>query len=294
MIGAVDATVPQVAPDRDRGPGLDAALLAEAAGLPLASVEVCDAIDSTNRELMRRAPQPLPPGTASACRVLLAGQQVAGRGRRGRVWLSDPADSLTFSVAVDHRRTAATPPLVGLSLVLGVAVAGVAGGLAPGVGLKWPNDLLRDGRKCAGMLVETRLTGDLERIVIGLGVNLRLPQEIARTIDQPACGLLDGADALPRREALAGRFARALIDATLRFLAEGFADTAARWAPYDVLQGREVTILEDGRPRILGRAVGLDDSGALKLATPSGVVAVSVGDVSARLGDLMSAGGKTR
>lgn len=294
MIAAVDATVPQVAPAPSGGPGLDAALLSAAAGLPLSAVEVCESIGSTNRELMRRAPLPLAAGSAAACHVLLAGRQVAGRGRRGRVWLSDPADSLTFSVAIDHRRTQATPPLVGLSLALGVAMAGVASRLAPGVGLKWPNDLLRDGRKCAGMLVEARSTGDLERIVMGLGVNLRLPEAIARTIDQPACGLLDGADAVPRREELAGRFARALIDATLRFLAEGFADTAARWAPYDVLQGREVTILEDGRARIVGRAVGLDGSGALQLATPSGVVAVSVGDVSARLGDLMSGAGNPR
>ena len=294
MIRCVDAPVPRAAPDRDRGPALDAALLAAAAGLPLAAVEVCEAIDSTNREMMQRAPLRIPEGAEPACHVLLAGRQVAGRGRRGRVWLSDPADSLTFSVAVDHRRTAGTPPLVGLSLALGAAVAGVASERVPGVGLKWPNDLLRDGRKCAGMLVETRTTGDLERIVIGLGVNLRLPQEIARTIDQPACGLLDGADALPRREVLAGKFARALIDATLRFLAEGFADTAARWAPYDVLQGREVTILEDGRARIVGRAVGLDGSGALMLATPAGVVAVSVGDVSARLGDLTSGAGSSR
>jgi BirA family biotin operon repressor/biotin-[acetyl-CoA-carboxylase] ligase len=268
---------------------LDAALIAAAAALPARCVEVVDSIDSTNKELMRRPAGPPAPGGAPAVHVLVAVEQVAGRGRRGRSFISDPRDSLTFSVAIDHRRGALTPALVGLPLALGVAVAGAASAWAPGIGLKWPNDLLRNGRKCAGMLVETRLSGDLERIVIGLGVNLRLPDALARAIDQPACGLFDPGAAMPPREELAGRLARALIDAAERFLAEGFGDTAARWAPFDVLAGREVTILEDGRATLAGRADGLDSTGALRLRTSGGVVAVAVGDVSARLSDLTGA-----
>jgi BirA family biotin operon repressor/biotin-[acetyl-CoA-carboxylase] ligase len=259
--------------------------------LPLDCVEVVESIGSTNRELMGR-----PAGAAAVAAgrpssfVLLAGSQVAGRGRRGRTWVSDPADSLTFSVAIDHRRNAATPALVGLSLSLGVSVAQAASGYASGIGLKWPNDLLRDGRKCAGMLIETRSSGDLERIVIGLGVNLRLPDEIARSLDQPACGLFEPGATVPRREELAGRFARALIDATMNFLERGFADTASDWARFDVLSGREVSILEEGRPALVGRADGLDPTGALRVLTADGMVAVAVGDVSARLGDLTRRG----
>jgi BirA family biotin operon repressor/biotin-[acetyl-CoA-carboxylase] ligase len=271
--------------------GLDAALIAAAAALPAPCVEVVDSIDSTNKELMRRPAGPPDPGGAPAVHLLLAVQQVAGRGRRGRSFVSDPRDSLTFSVAIDHRRGAHTPALVGLPLALGVAVAKTASAWVSGVGLKWPNDLLRDGRKCAGMLIETRLSGELERIVIGLGVNLRLPDALARAIDQPACGLFDPGAPMPPREELAGRFARALIDAAERFLSAGFGDTAAQWAPFDVLAGREVVILEEGRPRLAGRADGLDPTGALRLRTPGGVVAVAVGDVSARLSDLGGASG---
>jgi BirA family biotin operon repressor/biotin-[acetyl-CoA-carboxylase] ligase len=266
--------------------GLDAGLLAERSGLPVACVEVVDAIDSTNRELMTRPLAQAVAPEAPAVRLLLADRQLAGRGRRGRVWLSDPADSLTFSVAVDHRRTPSTPVLAGLSVALGVAVAQAASAWAGGLGLKWPNDLLRDGRKCAGLLVESRIGGEVERIVAGLGVNIRLPDDIARAIDQPACGLFEPGAAVPRKEVLAGRLGRALIDATLRFLAHGFAGVAADWARFDVLAGRQVTILEAGRPTLVGRADGLDDTGALRLLTATGPVTVAVGEVSARLGDL--------
>lgn len=271
----------------------DAGLLAGAAGLPAACVEVVESIGSTNRELMSR-----PMGGAASIgvheglvtRLLLADRQVAGRGRRGRAWHSDPADSLTFSVSLDYLRTPSTPPLVGLSVALGVAVARTASEWADGLGLKWPNDLLRDGRKCAGLLVESRIGGQVERIVAGLGVNIRLPDEIARSIDQPACGLFESGAAAPPREVMAGRLGRALIDATQRFLVHGFADAAAGWARFDALAGRQVTILEAGAPVLLGRADGVDGSGALRLLTADGLVAVAVGEVSARLGDLTGSG----
>lgn len=271
-------------------PGLDAGLLAEASGLPVSCVEVVDAIDSTNRELMARPMAKPGAQDGPVVRLLLADRQLAGRGRRGRVWLSDPADSLTFSVAVDHRRAPSTPALAGLSVALGLSVAQAASAWAAGLGLKWPNDLLRDGRKCAGLLVESRIGGEVERIVAGLGVNIRLSDDIARTIDQPACGLFEAGAAVPRKEVLAGRLGRALIDATRRFLAHGFADAAAGWARFDVLAGRQVTILEAGLPTLVGRADGLDDTGALRLLTADGPVTVAVGEVSARLGDLTRPG----
>ena len=290
MIAAVDSLDQHSSPDPAADAALDGARIAEAAGLPVDCIEVVDAIDSTNKELMRRPAGPPDPLGTPEVHVLFAVRQLAGRGRRGRSFVSDPRDSLTFSVAIDHRRGLQTPALVGLPLALGVAVAQAASAWVRGIGLKWPNDLLRDGRKCAGMLVETRLSGDHERIVIGLGVNLRLPETLARAIDQPACGLFEAGAAMPPREELAGRFARALVDAARRFLAEGFGGTAAQWAPFDVLAGREVRILEDGRVKLVGRADGLDPTGALRVRTPDGVVAVAVGDVSARLADLAGAG----
>lgn len=280
MIPPVDALPdrfePAVAP-----PGLDPVKIARAALLAPDRVEVVDTIASTSTELMSR-PGSEPPGTV---RVLVAQRQLAGRGRQGRVFLSDPEDSLTFSIALERRRAPGTPPLVGLPLALGVAVARCAAGYVDGIGLKWPNDLLRHGRKCAGMLVEARTSAMQERVVIGLGVNLRLSPSIAARLDQPVTGLFDEAATAPPREALIGELARALIDAAEEFFVRGFGDTAARWAPFDAFAGRDVNILEGGRIILSGRAAGLDPTGALRLQTPSGVVAVAAGDVSARAAD---------
>lgn len=266
-------------------------MLAAAAGLPLHCAEIVDSIDSTNRELMRRPALAAPPAGGFAWTLLLARSQSAGRGRRGRTWFSDPADTLTFSLACEHDRGPGTPPLAGLSVAAGVAVAEAVAPLAQGIGLKWPNDLMRNGRKCAGLLTETRLNGQRERIVFGWGVNLALPDEIARAIDQPACGLFEPGAPRPSHEALAGRLARALIEVTEQFLRTGLAGIPERWSRFDVLAGREVTLLEDGRPKLKGIADGLAEGGELRVLTAGGPVVVAAGDVSARLGDLTGAGG---
>lgn len=260
-----------------RAPALDPIAIAQAAGLSPDVVEVVDAIASTNSELMSRGL------TGREVTLLAAVHQFAGRGRQGRSFLSEPGDSLTFSVALERSRDERSPPLTGLTLALGVAVAECVSRHVDGVGLKWPNDLLRAGRKCAGMLVETRSAGTRDRVVIGLGVNLRVSDSIASRLDQPVGGLFDDApEAMPARERLLGELARALIDAARGFFDRGFADTARRWTPFDVFEGREVTILEQGRVQCVGVADGLDSTGALRLLTPTGVVLIAAGDVSAR------------
>ncbi|MEN9314442.1 MAG: hypothetical protein RIS35_835 [Pseudomonadota bacterium] len=260
-----------------REPALDASTIARAAGLAPGAVEVVDAIASTNTELMSRGL------TGREVTLLAAVHQFAGRGRQGRSFLSEPGDSLTFSVALERSRDERSAPLAGLTLALGVAVAECASRHVDGVGLKWPNDLLREGRKCAGMLVEIRSSGPHDRIVIGLGLNLRVSASIASRLDQPVGGLFDDQpERMPARECLLGELARALIDAAQGFFERGFADTARRWARFDVFAGREVTILEQGRVQCVGIADGLDPMGALRLLTPTGVVMIAAGDVSAR------------
>lgn len=257
---------------------LDAGEIARVAGLAPACVEVVDAIDSTNRELMARPGD----GIRSPATVLVAERQLAGRGRQGRSFVSDPLDSLTFSVAIERQRAPGAPPPVGLPLALGIAVARVASGYAGGIGLKWPNDLQRDGRKCSGMLVESRITQERERVVIGLGINLRMPQALAAQIDQPATGLFDASAQVPPRSRLAGEFAQALIAAAHAFFARGLGDTILHWAEFDVLAGREVNIIERGQVILSGAADGLDPTGALRVRTASGVQSVAAGDVSVR------------
>lgn len=277
MISAVDETH-----RCDAQPGaIDApegVALAHAARLDVARVEIVAETGSTNQDLMNRPAEPGP----LLPRVLVARHQRAGRGRRGRAWVSEPANSLTMSVSLERARAAAAPALTGLSLALGVALAEVAARHAQGIALKWPNDLWRDGRKCAGMLVETRWIGERERVVVGVGLNWRLPSSLGASLPQ-AGGLFDALPPAALRGRIAGEIARALIDAATRFFAEGFGDCAARWARFDALAGREVVVFADGAAPVAGVADGVDRGGALRLRTPQGLRPVVAGEVSVRL-----------
>lgn len=252
--------------------------LARLAGFAPAEVECVDEIPSTNTELLRR------PLTATPqVRLLLARHQTAGRGRRGRVWTSGVEDSLTFSLSVERCLREDSPPLMGLSLALGVAVAQALTGLGvPGLALKWPNDVLRDGGKLAGMLLEVRSAGALERVVIGLGVNLHLSESLSASIDQPIRGAFDGLAQPPSRLQAAAALASALRARTQRFHREGFAGTGREWAACDFLAGAEVVVLDQGREVLSGRADGLGPGGELRVWQDDRLHLVAVGDVSVR------------
>lgn len=277
MISPVDA--PHRCQPRERAAGaVDPADVARAAGLDPSQVRVVDKVGSTNDELME---QPFDDAFGRP-RVLIACEQTAGRGRRGRTWFSDPEASLVLSVALSRRVEPHSPVLAGLSLALGVALAQYASRFEREVALKWPNDLLVRSRKVAGILVESRRSGDRERVVAGVGLNLQMPAHLAEVLDQPAAGLFDGMTAPPPRATIAGELAAALIAAIERFFIEGLADTAQRWRTFDALAGLEVDVLAASGTCLTGRAEGIDATGALRVRSGDCVVPVIAGDVSVR------------
>lgn len=243
---------------------------------------VVEQIDSTNQALMAEpfgADGPAPP------RLLVAWRQVAGRGRRGRTWSSPPRVSLTFSVAFE--RVAPPMPPIGWPIAAGVAIAEALLGWAPDIGLKWPNDLQRQARKCGGLLSETRRQaggeGALERVVSGLGLNLLPDPQRDALAGQPAIGLFDGElPASVSREDVVARVFAALYREWRMFDERGFAGHAARWLPFDTLRGREVVVSDGGRTLYTGLADGLDETGALRVVDGGQVRIASVGDVSVR------------
>jgi len=247
------------------GIGADAQVL-------LAELLILDRVDSTNAELMRRSGEP---GRALVC---LAEQQTAGRGRRGRSWQSPPGSNLYLSVSWHFDAGASV--MVGLSLAVGVALCGALESLGvDGLALKWPNDLLRGGRKLAGTLIE--LQGDAAgpcRAIVGTGVNVRMPPEVARSIDQPWADLSD-LDLC--RSELAAAFLDRLLPLLAGFAAAGFAPWRERWETRHVYAGARVRIVGAGAD-LAGTAVGVDDRGALLLQTASGVQAIHGGEVSLR------------
>lgn len=244
------------------------AALSDAVALRIAVLEVFAEIASTNSYLIQR-PGPSP-GELS---VAATTNQTAGRGRRGRRWVSPPGAGLCLSVAC----TFDEPPenLSALTLAAGVGViAALEDAGAPGIRLKWPNDLILAGGKLGGILAEARTQpGEPCTIVIGVGVNLdlgpglELGEEAAHAL--PPVDLRAELRRPPGATVLAASLITGLDRAIENFRAAGFAAFAAEWAALDWLSDRPLVV--DAPPeRIRGRGAGIADDGALLVDTGSG------------------------
>lgn len=243
------------------------------------AIEVVAETGSTNADLLAR----VAPGAAAALDgplLLVAERQTAGRGRAGRPWLSAPGATLTFSLA--WRFKGPLQNMAGLPLAVGVALAETIASLGVPVQLKWPNDLMKDGAKLAGILVETQAAPDgAIWAVIGAGVNLLMPDRLEAEIGRDVASAPWLAQ-MDRNELLAALLSR-LAAVLAEFDDTGFAAFAERWNRLQAWQGQPVAILDGGRTLHEGTAAGVDANGRLLLDTAQGRVAVLSGDVSLRL-----------
>lgn len=233
-------------------------------------------VASTNAHLMQWA-QDAAPHRA----VVTAEWQSQGRGRRGRTWLAGLGGGLMFSLLWRSGRPAAE--LSGLSLAVGVALAQrlQARGLAE-ARVKWPNDILVQGAKLAGVLIE--LAGDMlgpSTAVIGVGVNVAGGAALSSQVGQPVTDLARYLGPVDRNQLLLDLVAG--LDAGIaRFEAGGFAVFQADWQACHAHQNQEVLIhLGQGEP-VRGRALGVDEQGALLLETEAGLRRFHSGEVSLR------------
>jgi len=226
----------------------------------LESLQVFDVTTSTNDRLMNHTPDKL--GRFIAC---IANQQTAGRGRNGHDWHS-PADAniyMSIAVKLDGQQMGA---LNGLSLASGVSLARVFEAMGLNVGIKWPNDILSDDKKLAGILVETRVKARQVLVVVGVGVNVAMPEQADEIIDQPWTDLtsLMGRDSVPDRNQLAAQLLAGLIQCLIQYIKGGFDSFAQDWKKYDLLRGRDV-IIKSGEAEFSAKVLGVNNDLGLKV-----------------------------
>ncbi len=238
-----------------------------------------DVTGSTNEDALRAA-QEGDPGAL----WIVASQQQAGRGRHGRQWSSPPGNLYTSLLLIDPCEAAQAPQLgFVVGLALHQAVESVTGVGAPRLALKWPNDLLLDGAKVSGILLEGHRLGREGRlaIVIGCGVNVASAPE---GTPYPTASLQEIRPGLTREmlfQALASSFARVLAawqEAHRSLSSDPFGATRRLWLERAAGIGMEVTLrLPAGERR--GIFGGLDRAGRLELRTEHGVELIDAGDL---------------
>jgi BirA family transcriptional regulator, biotin operon repressor / biotin---[acetyl-CoA-carboxylase] ligase len=197
--------------------------------------------------------------------LVAAGHQTSGRGRLGRVWTDVPGAALMFSCVLrpnlDPEHAGLIPLLAGASMAS--AIGDVSG---TQVRCKWPNDLLVAGGKLGGILAESSVVdGRLRFVVVGIGVNLEPPTDV-----EAAAALRDADPA-----ALLSAFLRRFHDGYVR-LPDGAVDA---WSGVSATLGSDVQVSRLHGPPVRGRAIAVDERGALVIRTENGTETVASGEV---------------
>ena len=241
------------------------------------SLDVLDVVDSTNSELMRHSQNAQWHGRCVAAEI-----QSAGRGRRGRPWVSGLGNSLTFSLLWRFNQGAAG--LSGLSLAVGVALHRALSelGLA-GIQLKWPNDVLYQQRKLAGILIE--LQGEMQgpsAAIIGVGINIAVPAALRQIIDQPMADLQEILGNTPDRSTVLGLALKHLAHVLSTFEQQGFATLREEWEQHHAFQHQPVSLLMPNGMTQPATVVGVAEDGCLLADAGQGVQRFSSVEISLR------------
>jgi BirA family transcriptional regulator, biotin operon repressor / biotin---[acetyl-CoA-carboxylase] ligase len=246
----------------------------------LHALELLFEVDSTNTRLLSAAPPP--PGTADVC---VSELQHAGRGRLGRRWISPFGGGIAMSLGWTCSDVIRTLPA--LSLGVGVAVSrALARAGAEGISLKWPNDIWFLDRKLGGVLIELRAeAGGPAHVVIGVGINVSLPEEARREIEASGvavAAVTDACKTAPSRNLMAGAILDELLSMLVRYERSGFSAFRDAWTALDGLKDRQVQVVVGGTA-IFGIARGVDSDGALLLETKERMQRFVSGEASLRL-----------
>ncbi len=233
--------------------------------LNISDLNIHDRLDSTNNHLINLAKCAARSGT-----VCLAEFQIAGKGRRGRSWVSPFGSNIYLSLLWHFHNGPSA--ISGLSLAVGVSVIRALASLGlSGIGLKWPNDIYWQEHKLGGILIE--VTGETHgpcAAVIGIGLNIYIPDREAAMIDQAWIDLtrIMGGISISRNR-LVGTLLNELLPILADYENHGLAPYLDEWRSYDCLVGHPVVIYQ-GESAITGNAGGIDDNGLFRLMTADG------------------------
>ncbi len=223
-------------------------------------VRILDSTDSTNTAAMQMSGDGTLPGT-----IVIAETQAKGKGRLQRSWFSPPGTGLYFSMIISPNL--APQDLSRIPLAAGVAVCLAIEeetGLQPG--LKWPNDLLLDGRKFGGILCESKgaVTSGQPCVVLGIGINVSTPIELFPfELRSKATSLMAHSGNYFSRGQILARIVKAVDNILTRLEQSGFAEILAEWKTRDTIKGKKMTWLTPKGKRVTGKSFGPDSEGVL-------------------------------
>lgn len=240
---------------------------------------VKDTLPSTNDFLLARSTE-----SHNGVQVCLTRHQSAGRGRNGREWYSP--DSCNIYMSVGYRFVDVHADKMScLSVSVGVAICHMLKTMGVKAGLKWPNDILVDNAKLAGVLIESKVTQDSVYAVIGVGLNVVMPEEAEGSIDQAWTDLahsLPGRTELPDINGISSRLIEVVVDACVQFESVGFVHFKDDWQRFEILSGQQVNICTS-QDEFLAEVVGIDDDCGLRIDVNGTQRTVYAGDIKLKL-----------
>lgn len=223
----------------------------------LKDMEIFDSLPSTNTYLAETRNS----ATMNPYTICLAESQSAGKGRMGKGWISPFGCNIYLSVR--YRFIQESVKLSGLSLAIAAAITETlkSYGIVDDIALRWPNDVLWKGRKLSGILIELFNDGIICNAIIGIGLNVNMPQESAVQIEQPWCSIAEIINGIPERNRLAGLLIDHVLATLSLFQKSGLRPFLRSWKKLDSAYGKKVTLITPQSQKITGIGRGVDIHG---------------------------------
>jgi len=207
-------------------------------------------------------------------------QQIAGRGRNGKKWISPKGKNIYLSIG--WLSNLKYSQLEGLSLAIGTILASSLGELTQNqVGIKWPNDLLIEKKKISGILIETIDLNNQVGVVIGIGINVHMSKEEGKEIDQKWISLDEVTESINNRNQVIGDVVNRVFQLTSLFTEKGFKPYKSDYESFDMLAGKKCNVIIEGIDKTVD-VLGVNDRGEMLVKEGSEYLTLRYGEVSIR------------